>query len=190
MMESTLNDNGRQPDVGDERNLNLEELVATVTQFLESYGLLGVQSDHRVSAIPDARTVRYYTTLGLMDRPRVVGRQAFYGRRHVLQLLAIKALQSASLPLAEIQGRLYGRSNAELEAVLAALSTTQKTEQAEFRVVRWREIPIEPGLKILAEESWSPGLDMKALEERICVVLAALTSLKQASTSGDIQHER
>src|SRR5689334_22778747 len=104
------------------RELTLEELSSEAERLLEEQGLIDVQQDGRVSAAPDARTIRYYTTLGLLDRPRMVGRQAQYGRRHLLQLLAIKALQGVSLPLSEIQARLYSRSDRELEAILASMS--------------------------------------------------------------------
>src|SRR5947209_1505508 len=106
---------------GDDTSLSLDELSDEVAGQLEQRGLLGAAPDARVSAAPDARTVRYYTTLGLIDRPAIVGREARYGRRHVRQLLAIKGLQAASLPLAEIQQRLYGRSDAELDALVSAL---------------------------------------------------------------------
>src|SRR5437763_8613572 len=95
----------------------LDELSDRVAGELAERGLLGAAADARVSAAPDARTVRYYTTLGLRDRRRIEGRQARYGERHLLQLRAIKALQAVDLPLAEIQQRLYGRSDAELKAL-------------------------------------------------------------------------
>jgi DNA-binding transcriptional MerR regulator len=69
----------------------------------------------RVRDVPDARTIRYYTTLGLIDRPADMrGRTALYGRRHLLQLVAIKRLQGRGLSLAEIQAQLVGQSNASL----------------------------------------------------------------------------
>src|SRR5438270_2788419 len=99
----------------------LEELSAEVERLLSARGLLSAQGDPRVSAAPDARTVRYYTTLGLLDRPAIIGRQARYSARHLHQLLAIKALQAAGLPLAQIQERLFGRSDAELQRLVASL---------------------------------------------------------------------
>lgn len=71
----------------------------------------------RVRAVPDARTIRYYTTLGLLDRPEVSGRTALYGRRHLLQLVAIKRLQATGLSLAEVQARLQGATPSALEQV-------------------------------------------------------------------------
>src|SRR3954463_14399522 len=100
--------------------MTLDELSESVAAEIAGRGMLGGAPEARVSSAPDARTVRYYATLGLLDRPRIEGRQARYGERHLLQLLAIKALQAVELPLAEIQQRLYARSDAELKALVEA----------------------------------------------------------------------
>ena len=72
----------------------------------------------RVRDVPDRRTIRYYTTLGLLDRPAEMrGRTALYGRRHLLQLVAIKRLQAHGLSLAEIQARLVGISDRALARI-------------------------------------------------------------------------
>jgi DNA-binding transcriptional MerR regulator len=153
----------------------LEELSDEVARELERRGLLGASPDARVSAAPDARTVRYYTTLGLLDRPAIENRQARYGKRHMLQLLAIKALQAFDLPLAEIQQRLYARSDAELEKLVSALSkeaAARKTEP-ELPALNLREVVLEPGLRLVAEEGWSPR-DAEAIERKIRAAVAAL----------------
>src|SRR5206468_6454027 len=63
--------------------------------------------NNRVRDVPDPRTIRYYTTLGLVDRPAEMrGRTAYYGLRHLRQLAAIKRLQARGLSLAEVQRRL------------------------------------------------------------------------------------
>src|SRR5688572_2591717 len=65
--------------------------------------------DGRIRDVPDLRTVRYYTTIGLLDRPAELrGRTAYYGRRHLLQLVAIKRLQAQGLPLVRVQEELAG----------------------------------------------------------------------------------
>src|SRR3954471_1396904 len=110
--------------------MTLDELSERVAAELAGRGMLGAAPDARVSAAPDARTVRYYATLGLLDRPRIEGRQARYGERHLLQLLAIKALQAVELPLAEIQQRLYARSDAELKALVEAWGVEAREEGA------------------------------------------------------------
>jgi DNA-binding transcriptional MerR regulator len=151
----------------------LDELSTRAAQELGGRGLLGAAPDARVSAAPDARTVRYYTTLGLIDRPRIEGRQARYGERHLLQLLAIKALQAFELPLAQIQQRLYGRSDAELKGLVDSLAEQARAAPAPVAPVRLREVAIEPGVRLIVEEGWRPR-DPAALEGRIRAALAAL----------------
>lgn len=74
------------------------------------------QRSGRVREVPDKRTIRYYTTLGLLDRPAEMrGRTAYYGRRHLLQLVAIKRLQSAGQTLVQIQSILAGADAATLQ---------------------------------------------------------------------------
>jgi DNA-binding transcriptional MerR regulator len=73
------------------------------------------QANGRVREIPDARTIRYYTTIGLLDRPAGWrGRTALYARRHLLQLVAIKRLQAEGLSLVETQERLLGLPDRQL----------------------------------------------------------------------------
>jgi DNA-binding transcriptional MerR regulator len=152
----------------------LDELSDRVERELGARGLLGAAPDARVSAAPDARTVRYYTTLGLLDRPRIEGRQARYGERHLLQLLAIKALQAFDLPLAEIQQRLYGRGDAELKALIESLAAQARAQPARPPpALRLREVAVEPGVRLIVEEGWRPR-DPAALETKIRAALAAL----------------
>jgi DNA-binding transcriptional MerR regulator len=55
-----------------------------------------------------------------VDRPlSYEGRQATYGRRHLLQLVAIKLLQQQGLSLAQVQQALSGQPDERLEAALA-----------------------------------------------------------------------
>jgi DNA-binding transcriptional MerR regulator len=69
----------------------------------------------QVRDVPDVRTIRYYTTLGLLDRPAAMrGRTALYHQRHLLQLVAIKRLQARGLTLAQIQQRLLGLPTSKL----------------------------------------------------------------------------
>src|ERR1700730_10562045 len=94
----------------------LDELGARVALAL-AVGYDG-QASKRVRDVPDRRTIRYYTTLGLIDRPAEMrGRTALYGRLHLLHLVSIKRLQAAGLSLAEVQARLLGRTDAELAEV-------------------------------------------------------------------------
>src|SRR5256885_341273 len=91
----------------------LNELTARVALALtEDYA--GAPNG-RVRDVPDPRTIRYYTTLGLLDRPgELRGRTALYGRRHLLQLVAIKRLQAQGLTLNQVQERLLGLTDDDL----------------------------------------------------------------------------
>lgn len=158
------------------QDLTLEQLSDEVEKQLKQRGLLNAQHDGRVSAAPDGRTIRYYTTLGILEKPKLISRQAFYSKRHVLQILAIKSLQGLSLPLGEIQARLYGKSDKELEAILESISNKLKSQQrtrAEIHPLIWREVMIEPGLRIMIEDQWRLS-DEESLTKRIQSALSAL----------------
>lgn len=94
----------------------LDELVERVRGALAA-GYPGAPNN-RVRDVPDRRAVRWYTTLGLVDRPAAMdGRVALYGSRHLLQLVAVKRRQAAGRSLAEIQGELAGATDDELAAI-------------------------------------------------------------------------
>jgi DNA-binding transcriptional MerR regulator len=76
------------------------------------------QPSGRVRAVPDRRAIRWYTTIGLIDRPVAYrGRSALYGPRHLLQLVAVKRLQARGLPLVAIQQQLAGATDTQLARV-------------------------------------------------------------------------
>jgi DNA-binding transcriptional MerR regulator len=67
-----------------------------------------------------ARTLHYYRSVGLLDAPEA-GAGRGYGRRHLLQLKAIRILQAQGLPQSRIQQLLFGRSDKELEQIAESL---------------------------------------------------------------------
>ncbi|WP_157244483.1 MerR family transcriptional regulator [Nonomuraea typhae] len=75
------------------------------------------RANGRIQEVPGERLIRWYTTIGLVDPPLTRrGRIAQYGRRHLLQVVAIKRLQAEGHSIAEIQARLAGATDAILEA--------------------------------------------------------------------------
>src|SRR5262245_22136250 len=85
----------------------IDELATQVAQAL-SVDYEG-QASGRVRDVPNQRAIRFYTTLGLLDRPAEMrGRTALYNRQHLSQLVAIKRLQASGLSLADLQQRLAG----------------------------------------------------------------------------------
>ena len=106
-------------------------------------------SNGQVRAVPDRRTIRYYTTLGLIDRPAAFSRRtALYGRRHLLQLVAIKRLQASGLSLTEVQERLAGIGETKLAAIAklpgskSSARAIRKEAGLEARTF-WSESPAE-----------------------------------------------
>jgi len=72
----------------------------------------------RVRDVPDARAIRWYATIGLVDRPLPVpGRVARYGPRHLLQVVAVKRRQAQGHTLAQIQAELAGATDETLARV-------------------------------------------------------------------------
>jgi len=89
------------------------------------------QSSGRVRDVPDRRAIRWYTTIGLIDRPVAHrGRTALYGPRHLLQLVAVKRLQARGLPLVAIQQELAGATDSELGRVARVPTTAATAPQA------------------------------------------------------------
>lgn len=162
--------------------MSLEQLSQEVARLLQAeHGISDSPArDQRVSSLPDARTIRYYTTLGLLDRPFIDGRQARYGQRHVLQLLAVKALQSMQFPLARVQEKLYGLTESELKSLLQSIASSNKERkhsQAAMPVASiYREIILEPGLKLTVADGYKSNLSIEALRERIEIALKVLSN--------------
>ncbi|WP_067825419.1 MerR family transcriptional regulator [Actinomadura kijaniata] len=79
-----------------------------------------VRVNGRVRDLPNARLIRWYTTIGLLDPPLGRrGRTALYGRRHLLQLVAVKRRQSQGRSIAEIQRELTGATDVMLREIAA-----------------------------------------------------------------------
>lgn len=107
----------RPPTLPDHLDVDLAGLSAAVEPWVASLAV----RDQRVQPLPDARNIRFYQTTGLLDRPaRYDGRVARYGVRHLLQLVAIRALQAQGLTLAQIQQACAGISDAELRELIAS----------------------------------------------------------------------
>lgn len=106
-------------DSGMARSWRIEELAELAHRALAAAPLESSPSG-RVREVPDIRTIRYYTTIGLLDRPAEMrGRTAYYGVKHLRQLVAIKRLQAQGKPLVEIQEWVLGASARQLQQLAA-----------------------------------------------------------------------
>jgi hypothetical protein len=94
----------------------LDELVRRAGRALAASDVRAPNG--RVTPVPDVRMIRWYATIGLLDKPSGSrGRSALYGPRHLLQLVAVKRRQAQGYSLAEIQAELAGATEAVLRRV-------------------------------------------------------------------------
>jgi DNA-binding transcriptional MerR regulator len=116
----------------------LSELAeAVAAQLQRNYQASG---NGQVRAVPDERAIRYYTSIGLVDRPAAMrGRTALYGRRHLAQLVAIKRLQALDKPLAEIQKLLPTLDDKTLARVAGVTLPVERGRRQDF----WRAPPAQ-----------------------------------------------
>lgn len=131
--------------------VRIEELANWGQQIMEDLGWREGDSK-RVTWSPTPRLLRYYTTLGILDRAaRFQGRVALYSGKHLLQVLAIKYLQLAGKKLEEIQKLMLGLSEENLAQMLGLslpLPEPQTSQQVESHAPRredfWSELPTRP----------------------------------------------
>ena len=123
-------------------DLSIDDLVHLAAEIVPQ--IVAGQSKHKVTEVPDARTIRYYIQEGLVDRPGgSAGPAAVYGYRHLLQIVAIKALQSEFVPIREIKRSIGSLSQKKLEARLEEWAARRPREASP--------------LDALQEQVWSPA---------------------------------
>jgi len=149
----------------------IEELSVRVAEALRCPGYDGVSSG-RVRDVPDLRTIRYYTTLGLLDRPASMrGRTALYGRRHLLQLVAIKRLQARGLSLAGVQEHVVGLSDAALSRLAEGPPAPQEPSPPASRADSFWRVQSERDEDQAGEEGL--GVQSVPLDHGLVLSLAA-----------------
>jgi DNA-binding transcriptional MerR regulator len=92
----------------------IQELAETVNTWCRDRALH--PANGQTASELSARTLHYYRSTGLLDAPES-GAGRGYGRRHLLQLKAIRILQAHGLPLSRIQQLLFARKDKELEQI-------------------------------------------------------------------------
>lgn len=103
-----------------ESSLTMAQFIAILREQLPQ--VAPTQTKYRVTDIPSERTIRFYTANKLVDKPAAKdGTHTLYGYRHLLQILAIKYLQSQYLPLVKIRSLVENISNRDLELLIPDL---------------------------------------------------------------------
>jgi len=119
----------------------------TLTELTEraAQALSGVAAPNgRVRDTPDARAVRWYATVGLVDRPLPVpGRTARYGPRHLLQLVAVKRRQAQGHSLAQIQAELTGATDETLSRIARVPAQLLDGERAPAQLLDPQQVPAQ-----------------------------------------------
>jgi DNA-binding transcriptional MerR regulator len=129
--------------------VRLEQLALLCQKLAEHLGLVD-SSNQRVQWVLQPRLIRYYTTLGLLDRPAEMrGRTAFYSRRHLLQVLTIKRLQQIGKSLDEVQQQLLGCTT---DSMLSTLGLGPDWEAVVNRLQLELESPGATGLSPPVDE--------------------------------------
>jgi len=107
-----------------------EALISYLGEVLPR--MAGTQERYKVTEVPTIRTLRFYGSQGLVDKPLIYeGRTALYGYRHLLQVVVIKVLQASHLPLRKIREMLLGRSIEDLERLLEVSKSTGRAGEFE-----------------------------------------------------------
>lgn len=124
----------------------LAELSRRAALALTSGGAPGVRpgaagppdaTPGRGRELPDPRAIRWYASIGLVDRPvGGRGRGARYGLRHLRQLVAVKRLQAQGWSLADIQGRLAAADDETLRLLADLPESASGPHPAPDAVVR------------------------------------------------------
>lgn len=96
------------------------------------------------------RTVRYYIQSGLIDRPKGVGKGAYYTPRHVEQLLMVRKWQLAGLSLERIGELLRGPNEGPVPPAPRRAGTVEVWSH--LVVADGVEMTLEPGRAGLTPE--------------------------------------
>lgn len=147
----------------------LTEQLAAALPRLVSDG----QPRYRVTEVPDARTVRYYTTLGLVDQPRASrGVHRLYDRGHLLQILAVKKLQAEYLPLRKIAEVLARLTPRDLEVLLGGEFAVDTLLQPEGAPSPWYTHALQPGVEMRVRRGTRLGREeLDAVQREVVRIL-------------------
>jgi DNA-binding transcriptional MerR regulator len=158
--------------------LDLEGLCARAEAITGPGVTQGAETDARLAPRIDPRTVRYWQSLGLVDRPASYeGRRATFGYRHLLQVVAVRLLQRQGSSLAQIQQALAGRSTAVLEQAVSTTLGAPSPPVGALEVpstppARWRTVELAPG--VLVTLDLGRVADYEALLNRLSQSVTAL----------------
>ncbi|BCM89138.1 hypothetical protein IAD21_00982 [Abditibacteriota bacterium] len=95
-------------------SLDVDAFIQLVNDLLPRY----LAPDSAEKAAVSVRLARYFQTNGLLDEPFKEGREARYGARHVLQLLAVRRLMANGYSTGSLSDLLRGASDDALQRLI------------------------------------------------------------------------
>jgi len=166
--------------------MNIDEVLGLACALIDEQGIRQ-DSLSRVSDYPDLRSFRMYRNQKLVDAPtKKSGVAGVYERKHVLQLAAIKRLQSQCVPLRKIRDRLADAGVSELEAIIGGRvsagvnSSTKRSKQGPTKSdTRWIQVELTKGAFAMVSVdllSRSRPSSLRALGEKLGSNLMSLRS--------------
>jgi hypothetical protein len=157
---------------------NARGLAAHVTALVDAAGMRPTNASAR--AAPSARSVRFYVSNGLLDRPEGTGTSATYGYRHFLQLLAIKirqregqTLESIKSEMQDVAGDALERRVAQSLAPALGLGVDSAVKSEDDHPFSWRRLAVADGIELHVRDD-SPAAREDALMAMREAVRAAL----------------
>jgi DNA-binding transcriptional MerR regulator len=148
----------------------IQELAETVNAWCRVRALRPANGQAASELSP--RTLHYYRSSGLLDASDS-GAGPGYGRRHFLQLAAIRILQAQGLPLSRIQQLLFGRSDKELEQIAESAGkivpgTTNVRLDPLVSSETWATYPVNRQIFLVAREGARLSAGQLAAIRKIC----------------------
>lgn len=165
---------------------NARGLAAHVTALVDAAGLRPTNASAR--AAPSARSVRFYVSTGLLDRPEGTGTAATYTYRHLLQLLAIKIRQREGQTLDLIRNEMREVTGDALErrvaswlapALLGAGESVLNQGDDDDQPWSWRRVPVADGVELHVRD------DLPAARED--AILAMREAVRAALGRGELR---
>ena len=107
--------------------LDLDALVVLVNELLPRF--LPPESGDK--ALVSVRLARYFQTHGLLDEPFKIGREARYGARHLLQLLAVRRLMAQGYSTNSLSDLLKNASDDALQRLIEGETPSLEPQSAQ-----------------------------------------------------------
>ena len=178
----------------------LGDLASLSGSILEASGIVPLSA--AAQARPTARTIRFYVTRGLVDRPEGKGTAAVYSYRHLLQVLAIKLRQMEGVTLEAIVAEGQTRTGDAVERRVAATlgpslvapellgwqssfrgrsgrvnAASQRGPRTDPAPSTCRRIPVRPGVEVVVDATHPVLRNPDAESTIVAAVRSALSEL-------------